>query len=210
LKDFKFLFEKFLLNQHRPEWQIQKFLGKIHGNIAFDIGAYHGQYAKLFSKRFQHVFAFEPDPEAAKFIEALDRPNIRVYQMALSDVEGEIPLYRYEGLFCPGLMETFDLKMHTAQADGQYKGVNPISVRVGTYDDFASDATVALVKIDVEGAEFKVLEGMRKALLNGKVERIIVELHNTQREQELHSLLSGYGFNLHWLDPSHCYGSLEP
>src|SRR5712692_5177458 len=105
MKDFKFLFEKYALKQHRPEWTIHKYLSKIHGQIAFDIGAYHGQYAAVFAKHFSQVLAFEPDPDSAKYIEGLNCPNIRVYQMALSDVEGEMPLYKYDGLFCPGMME---------------------------------------------------------------------------------------------------------
>ncbi|HEX9240421.1 MAG TPA: FkbM family methyltransferase [Candidatus Bathyarchaeia archaeon] len=211
MKDFRFLFEKYALGQHRrPEWQIQKFLSKFHGKIAFDIGAYHGQYAKLFSKRFDQVYAFEPDREAAEFLSSLRLSNVLIYQMALSDRNGDELLYRYDGLFCPGIMETFELNMNTEKGDGQYNGVNPVKVRATTYDSFAPHLPVDLVKIDVEGAEFKVLEGMKQAFLNRQVRRIIVELHNMDREKELYFRLTNYGFNPYWIDSSHCFGSLDP
>lgn len=210
MKDYRFLFEKYVLGQHRPEWQIQKYLSKIHGRIAFDIGAYHGQYSKVFTKHFQEVFAFEPDPNAAQFLESLRIRNLHVYELALSDMEySAAPLYRYDGLFCPGILDSFHLNMKTPQVDGDHQATSQIMVRVGTYDDFAADALVDLVKIDVEGAEFKVLAGMKKAFLNAKVRRVLVELHDADRAFELETFFRMKGFDLFWLDSSHLFARAD-
>jgi hypothetical protein len=59
-----------------------------------------------------------------------------------------------------------------------------------------------LVKIDVEGAEFEVLEGMTKS----RVKCVIVELHDLQREQELRETLGRMGFTTVKLSKNHLVG----
>ncbi len=75
-------------------------------------------------------------------------------------------------------------------------------VRTERFDDL-NTGLVDLVKIDVEGAEFLVLEGMKNSLKTGLVRNLLVELHDRDKKAELESLLSDYDYLLEWVDPEH-------
>jgi hypothetical protein len=68
------------------------------------------------------------------------------------------------------------------------------------YDSLVEYDTADLVKMDVEGDEFLVLEGMKRALKENRVRAIMVELHDRTQSNELVFLLEGYGFTVEQLD----------
>jgi len=66
-----------------------------------------------------------------------------------------------------------------------------------------------LVKIDVEGAEFLVLEGMRAKIKEHQIKRIIVELHNKENKSQLELTFTEHGYTVEWVDPDHLFASLR-
>jgi len=62
-----------------------------------------------------------------------------------------------------------------------------------------------LVKVDVEGAEFLVLEGMRANLKERSVRCIMVELHNKENKSRLESTFTDDGYAVEWVDPDHLF-----
>ena len=64
--------------------------------------------------------------------------------------------------------------------------------------------SVDLLKIDVEGAEFKVLRGAHDTLHITR--RVVVELHDRERKKELENRLHWCDFKTTWLDPDHILG----
>ena len=66
-----------------------------------------------------------------------------------------------------------------------------------------------MVKIDVEGAEFLVLEGMRAKIKEHQIKRIIVELHNKENKSRLESTFTEYGYTVEWVDPDHLFATLR-
>jgi FkbM family methyltransferase len=80
-----------------------------------------------------------------------------------------------------------------------------ITVKVKKLDDWWGEAPIDLMKIDVEGAEFNVLQGAKRIL--PLVKNIVVELHDRGRKQELERVLGGCGFSTRWLDPDHVLGA---
>jgi hypothetical protein len=89
------------------------------------------------------------------------------------------------------------LALHETHAASYVAGASAIDVTTRTFDDWlaASSIKVALMKIDVEGAEMSVLAGMRTALAAGRVRRVILE---TGTDSAAHRLLVNQGFR-----PSH-------
>ena len=52
-----------------------------------------------------------------------------------------------------------------------------MTVAVETVDDVVGDARIAVMKLDVEGAELGVLSGARRALGDGRITHIVFEDH---------------------------------
>jgi len=222
VKDWKFLFEKYLLRKRPPpiEPQVWKELVKIRGDLFVDAGANVGTYSTGLSSHFRRVYAFEPNPNVLpllkKRIDESPRHNITLFPMALSDVNGQAEFYvdPHEGFIgsAETLMPVFKYNPGLEPGAGPahtYLGKQSVVVSTATYDSEVREVA-DLVKIDVEGAEFKILKGAKEALAEGRIRRIMVELHDKDARDDLFAILSGYGFRLKQLD-SHprVFGSLR-
>ncbi len=212
VKDWKFLFEKYVLRKHPPlEPQVWKELSRVRGGLFVDVGANVGTYSIRLSSHFRRVYAFEPNPNVLaslrKRIEERSRDNITVFPVALSDSNGQAEFYLdpHEGFTgsAETLVKVFKYNPGEVLGAGPtntYVGKKSISVPTVTYDSKIRERA-DLVKIDVEGAEFQVLKGAKESLADGKIRRIMVELHDKDAKDELYGILTGYGFKLKQLDP---------
>lgn len=142
---------------------MQKYLKK--GMVVVDIGANIGYYSLLAAKRVGpsgKVYAFEPAPEnyaaLKKNIEMNGYTNIIPVQKAVADKNGVVPF----------LLDVKEPLAHRIQDNGDKK--NNIEVSVVTLDDFFKDKEkqIDIIKIDAEGSEMFVLEGMRRILTENK------------------------------------------
>jgi FkbM family methyltransferase len=129
------------------------------------------------------VVAFEPDPEnllrLRRTIELNDLQNVTVRDVALSDRVGE-------SQFFP------DSSSSKASLEPRTPGASPISVRTSTIDEeLKTLPSPALVKIDVEGHESRVLAGGTHLLGGAGPDMIIEVLTQVQRSEVARSLV-GY------------------
>lgn len=175
------------------EKPVVEALSQIHGGIFVDIGASLGYYSVLLSRNFKTVLAFEPHPDNVKAMRDMTRfakiPNIFVLPVAVSDSEGEAILY----------VGTFSATHSFSRGSLTTDKVLPVrTVRL----DSVVKETVDLVKIDVEGAEWRVLEGAEKIIRSRKVLRMLIELHD-ERTRELDEYLGERGYSTQWLDKVH-------
>jgi FkbM family methyltransferase len=123
-----------------------------------DIGANHGKFLQqmLFLAPCGRHIAFEPIPELA---EELRRrfANARIESLALSDSNGTATFFRIVG------DEAF-----SGFSDRQFAGssnVKQFEVRTARLDDvIPDDYAPSFIKIDVEGAEYLVLDGATATL----------------------------------------------
>lgn len=144
----------------------------IPGETVLDIGANAGLMSRCFAHcvgRGGRVLAFEPEPgnvDALKF--NLRRfPWARVYERALSDTNEVATFY----LNCVSGTGN-SLVPHEL-------GTREIKVRCQTLDDFLAghlDVRPDWIKIDVEGAEPRVLRGMQQTVRNFPGVRLLIEL----------------------------------
>lgn len=139
--------------------------------LALDVGANKGLTSSLLGQFVDQVIAFEPDENNIKKIEQTlflnKRKNVEVISKAVSDKEGELPLFI-------GLSDAHHSlgEAHTGAKQGR-------SVPVVTLDGFCRDRKinhVDILKVDVEGFEANVFNGAQELLANKKVDHIIFEI----------------------------------
>lgn len=205
-----FLFGKLILRLYEKE--VKERLCNISGNVFIDVGASIGSYSFMLAKQFKIVIAVEPNPKTVLKLEKTIRQrkmeNIRVYPYALSNRDGEAPFY-LDHTFgrLEGSADTLESAFHyrpgsNRKKDLTVKGEDECVVETRRFDSlFKELQTIDLVKIDVEGSEFKVLEGMPKSL--GNIRNLIIELHDRERKGELERFLLARNFQIEWLGKSH-------
>ncbi len=142
-------------NYHRNENGELKVLKWLHSidklQTIVDVGANIGSYSSdvLSINPKASIDCFEPDPRAYKELSKIK--GLRLHNVGVGDTEG-----------------TFTLNMgsrttHSSLMD-HGEGVATASVKVITLDTQALPKKIDLLKIDVEGFEYKVLQGAKETL----------------------------------------------
>ena len=176
------------------------------GHVFVDVGANHGYFTMLAASLVGdtgRVVAFEPNPKVFRQLQmhaALNHVEARVSLLptALAESQGEAKLYisledTNSGLssLTPGA---------EALALGSLSEAHTLAVRLDTFDRWLASSGVDyvdLVKIDVEGAESRVLAGMRASLAAGTVGAVVCE---TEWGGPFHRTLCAAGFCAQRLD----------
>jgi FkbM family methyltransferase len=145
-------------------------LTELHeGSNFVDVGANNGYYTTLGMSRVGtsgHVWSFEPNPSA---FERLSRnvtlngapKNVELFPVALGSKSGTLPLFISRYL--------------DSRSSFTPQGRNSIQVRVARADEILGDQRIDFIKIDAEGAEHLVLEGLTGTLERNPGLRLIVE-----------------------------------
>jgi len=130
--------------------------------VFVDIGACTGKYSIPMSKHYGMVIAIEPNPKNIEFlrknIELNKCDNIVIIDKAVSNTKGKTKL-ALKG--AQSFIEAYNVK-------------DSIEVETDTLDNLIEKADV--IKIDVEGAELKVIEGSERIIDEHKP--IFVVEHN--------------------------------
>jgi FkbM family methyltransferase len=141
--------------------RIEKFLTRNLQRDAncIDVGAHRGDFLELFLRYAPTGthWAFEPLPDYAARLQ-VRFPGIQIYQVALSDEEGEAEFYRAGGA-----------EAMSGLQPQHYPGrvsLQTLTVPVRKLDNvIPPDCRIDFMKLDVEGAELKVLKGGRQLLI---------------------------------------------
>lgn len=167
------------------------------GAVFYDVGANIGFFSLLAARlvgRTGRVIAFEPVPESAESITAASSLNgfgwVGVEQVALGAQAGQGELCVVEDASWSRLMSYGQHALTTQK----------LPVVVAKLDDLITSNHVPVpdvIKIDVEGAELEVLDGMSQ-LIEVHQPIIICELHVTNHE--FARRMSRYGYRAENLD----------
>ncbi len=167
--------------------------------VVLDIGGYVGTYGLIsaIANPESQVFIFEPDTTNFKQIEANIKlnglTNASVVQMAVSDVVGKIFFNNIPGGEGGSI----------ANSDSGNSSIDCTTIDTWT-EKIGSMPT--LIKLDVEGAEFRALTGGLGLLKKSNKLRILLEVHYNllkkfgDSQEKLWQLLKGSGYDNFYLD----------
>jgi FkbM family methyltransferase len=174
------------------------------GDTFFDVGANVGCYsfqASQFVGSSGHVYAFEPIPYNVGVIKRnLSRnhiQNITLVPAAVSQSNGTLTLYQAD-----------DSQANTGvasiiQTPRKSRAVTVPMISLDSYTQQQQIDRIDVMKMDIEGAEYEALQGM-KALLSGKVKpKIICEFNRFLLDkrhlnaEEVFNYLQGFGYRFY-------------
>ncbi len=179
-----------LSDPYSKHWFLPRYdFGKIHepltvkmiadnlnpNSVFFDLGAHLGYFSIVAASICKKVECFEVDskclPLITKNISINNFDNISINNLAVSNAKGSIKIPK-----------TYNPKPNLSISESDI-GALYSTVQTIDLDSFCkiSGQSPDLIKIDVEGAEFNVLEGMQDILKNGQL-KILIEVHPGQLE----------------------------
>jgi FkbM family methyltransferase len=180
------------------DWMCRRLLGP--GDVFLDIGACFGCHTLTAARLVQpngRVYAIEPQPDMFAALSANLRcngiGNVDMENLALSDRAESVELHRFPEL---GLGHT-----SVALLESPISGVIPCeAVMLDDLIAMKAIQSVTLAKLDVEGAELKILRGSQRLLRSASPPMWIIEMSETTalacgyKPRDLLSFLSGFGY----------------
>ena len=149
-------------------------------NIVYvDIGTNEGNFLDFLSSfcNFKKIICFEPIKELTDKIDIKKYPNkILIYNIALSNNNSIKNFYQYAISSQSSLYQQNNLFQSLKKLKKKFR------VKTIKFDDkFKNYRNIDFCKIDVQGEELNVLQGMKKNLINKKIKLIKIEISFIER-----------------------------
>lgn len=154
--------------RHGGNKQLWKDLSITADDIVLDIGGYHGNWAAEMLIHYGcYLHIWEVDPSAQKIISERFLKNQRVclHNQALGGAD------RLDKLALKGVGSSLHDEQRKDAIDVQVEDVNKFFNKY-------SDTQFACMKLNVEGAEYEILERMAENKLITRVNLFIIQFHN--------------------------------
>jgi len=170
------------------------------GDVIYDVGGHVG-FISLISARIVgpegFVYSFEADPDNASRIRAHARMNAQSnLEVIPTAVWSECTTLLFEMALSSSSRNTGAVKNSAEETNGK----RTIQIEAIALDRFAQDhPSPAVVKIDVEGAEQKVLEGSETLFRTSKP-LLVCEIHSAETGAGVADWLKTMGYSWEWLE----------
>lgn len=152
-------------------------------SVIIDCGANSGEISLLFAKTKAKVYAFEPDPLAFSALQQRTKrfPNVTCYQKGVGAATLTTRMYfhRERAILND---EAYSVSSSIIEEKNNIDPNNYIDIEIIDLSEFINsvDGQVAVVKIDIEGAEIEAMEKIIKDETYKKVDLLLVETHETK------------------------------
>jgi FkbM family methyltransferase len=177
------------LGEYEPE-KMEAVRALVRPGMRFvDVGANKGDFSLLAASLGAEVVCFEPEPSNCEWIRrsiALNRYSIRVLEAAASDQNGRAQLHL-------GSKSGWHSLLHGLPN----RACRAVEVETRTLDSIFDNQFVDVIKIDVEGAEMRVLRGAEATLRRNSKIVLLLDLHPQfgVNVKEVVAFLRGLGFS---------------
>ncbi len=168
------------------------------GDLCFDVGANSGDKSDVFLGLGARVVAVEPQMKCAKILRGKfgQNPNCTIIEKALGASEGVGIMYLHDS----DVLSTLSTEwMERMRESGRFQGAlwrKQIAVPLTSLDRLIEQHGVPVFcKIDVEGYEWNVLQGLSHPLPALSLEFAEETIHNTVRCIKRLEELGNYEFN---------------
>lgn len=163
-----------------------------------DVGGHRGIYAYRLWRLGARVEVFEPNPGCASVLSAwaVGKAGVSVHSVALSSIAGTATLH---------IPIDASGQEHDASAsieNDHFQRVRDEPVALQTLDSFEFDC-LSLIKIDVEGHEFSVIEGAGGTLTSSRP-ALLVEIeqrHTVRPIGEVFEKIQSFGYQGYFMGP---------
>ena len=170
------------------------------GTVALDIGSNIGNHALHFSRRFGHVHCFDPNPMILHILRANmllnDVQNVTVHGVGLSDADDTLSFVQHDS----NLGGSGFVPRGETVTEAGARALGEMEVRhAGRFVAplLGPDERVGLIKIDVEGLEDRVLDGLRDVVAGHKPV-LLIEVTGDEVGDRVRALVEEMGY-----DPIH-------
>ena len=177
----------------------KKFLKSYFKNkkiIVIDIGSNYGNFIDLVinNLNIKKIYAFEPSTVCFNYLkENYSMNNIKIINIALSNLKKRKKFFESE------ILSQSSLYNRKNKFIKKIKNKSIYYVQTNTLDSFykknKSDEIYDLVKIDAEGEDFKIINGMKFLLKNFKVKLLKMEIENYKKNSLKNIILFMGKFN---------------
>lgn len=155
-------------------------------STVYDIGGNIGYHTLGFSSKARHVHAFEPNEKNLRLLELNcgKKQNITIHAVACSDTKGDSFISDYE-------LNDLGNYGECMMSDS---GQSCKTIRIDDLDLPKPD----VIKIDVEGHELKVFNGMRQTIRDSKPVIMYEAMHGTGFDLIYDFLHTELGYRIYW------------
>lgn len=170
-----------------------------YGDVGWDIGANAGQSLGEISQRFRVVHTFEPAIECLDTLNANAKlfDNVKVHPVALSDFDGEIELVDIPDKINTGQLVSFEAE--GMEYDAKQQGSKLRKVSAYKIDTLVRSPYLVDIpdfwKIDVEGHEFRILQGAVDTIREWQP-NMLIEIHSKFLGDTIMKFLEGFGYEI--------------
>lgn len=173
-------------------------------DILVDVGSNKGEYTDFFLKKIKStgkIYTIELEPSNSEFLKQKYQhlQNVVIINKAISDIDGFVTFYIGEHNTLHNILG-YDTSYRKSDLGGEIE-----SIRLDTL--LHLEKKIKLIKIDVEGAELKVLHSIKKII--NKVENILVECHLKEDWDSIKNLILN-DYNLECFNNSANSHSIQP
>ncbi|MFM7769891.1 MAG: FkbM family methyltransferase, partial [Bacteroidota bacterium] len=153
-------------------------------DVFVDVGANLGGYSFMAKRLGLQVYAFEPFPELAQFLESNSDAYGKVFPIALSDSSGNLKFHISDSNTGGSSLVESTLP----DVESGYSRRTLVEVRRGD-EILDSVGKIRLLKIDVEGNEEKTVKGFHNLFKANKIQSVWCEVRGPKSDRNANSYI---------------------